>query len=485
MCGLFGGLSSTLVEQERQVVRGLCVVNSFRGMDSTGIVDYVADPGKGSVAFQYWKREVTPLDFVQDGWLDCEQRWTKKSPRLIIGHTRSATKGTVSANNAHPFRHGDIIGVHNGTIWGEFANSKRFETDSEAIFYNINERGIQKTLEDMSSLNLPAYALIWVNIKEKTLNFLTNGRRPLSFARDGAMGSTLYWSSDNAGLYLGLKYSGYNNAKWEIDSAEVDQLFTYDLTKPQGLKPVKREMKIPVRTHVSTSGSYLVEDTHRAPIAEATKTNVLPFRPGINPAQNLLASQGSYLDESWLLQFSKKNKDKFYCRWDVATERWFGVWAFERLQSARRRAKNVKRKEEPAAQVADKIDEGKFCGVPGNTDGKGTSIAKNPPVAWYDRIVWEIDGFVVDYDQWMKTTKGGCCYCSKIDAELNSECVWLDHNNFLCMSCAKDALNPITTVSKFFEGEYHSIRRLIDDAETKLAAERSIYEVYGPYAKTA
>ena len=51
-------------------------------------------------------------------------------PRAIIGHNRSATIGNITKDNAHPFRKGDLVGVHNGTIHS--LKQSNGSTDSEA-----------------------------------------------------------------------------------------------------------------------------------------------------------------------------------------------------------------------------------------------------------------------------------------------------------------------------------------------------------------
>lgn len=71
--------------------------------------------------------------------------------RIVIGHVRDASVGSVRAQNCHPFIHGPWMFCHNGTIEGfdrlrdsfdretlpELAATRRGDTDSEHLFHWI------------------------------------------------------------------------------------------------------------------------------------------------------------------------------------------------------------------------------------------------------------------------------------------------------------------------------------------------------------
>jgi hypothetical protein len=96
---------------------------------------------------------------------------------FLVGHNRWATKGEVVNKNAHPFEEGHITLVHNGTLWGhrKLPDGEKFVVDSQAIAHAIRKIGIEKTVPLLDG----AYALVWYNAKEKTLNLLRNKDRPL------------------------------------------------------------------------------------------------------------------------------------------------------------------------------------------------------------------------------------------------------------------------------------------------------------------
>lgn len=113
--------------------------------------------------------------------------------RAIIGHNRFATQGIVSKRNAHPFDFDDLVGVHNGTLKNKYnlIDSKDFDVDSENLYHHINQKG----LRDAMNIVKGAWALVWWDKLEESINFLRNEERPLYLTRS-VSGETLFWASE-------------------------------------------------------------------------------------------------------------------------------------------------------------------------------------------------------------------------------------------------------------------------------------------------
>jgi len=113
--------------------------------------------------------------------------------RIGIGHTRWATHGRPSENNAHPHRSGDIVVVHNGIIENH-AELKRFlikkghefssETDTEVVCHLIRHhtnRGAQMMEAIKQALRQirGSYALVIMNAQEPDRLYVAKHGNPL------------------------------------------------------------------------------------------------------------------------------------------------------------------------------------------------------------------------------------------------------------------------------------------------------------------
>lgn len=176
MCGIFGLFSKKSVTQSgSKVISQMMYVDSLRGMDSTGMV-VVSNSAKKN---QILKAAIPGYNFRQ---LKSVDRVLSKISTYVgvIGHNRAATKGNVNYDNAHPFCHGDISMVHNGTLTSVYYLEKymEFDTDSEAICYNIDKYGPEKVIPTL----IGAFALVWHNTDTDKISMIRNDQRTLYYA---------------------------------------------------------------------------------------------------------------------------------------------------------------------------------------------------------------------------------------------------------------------------------------------------------------
>lgn len=165
MCGLFGWVGDNPKNFNRHKFNVLGIQNETRGTHSCGVaVD--GETYKGAYATSEFRKFIASEDSYPD---------PKEIP-VVIGHTRKATGGAHTKENAHPFiinlDEGYVIGAHNGMIRNEDDLAKKYgitdtrdKIDSQILLEII----AQGNLEVLSEYTGAAALLIYSSIAPDTL----------------------------------------------------------------------------------------------------------------------------------------------------------------------------------------------------------------------------------------------------------------------------------------------------------------------------
>jgi glucosamine 6-phosphate synthetase-like amidotransferase/phosphosugar isomerase protein len=214
MCGLYGCLTKTdhnnrLSDSQKElkvkILSALAVAMESRGEDSTGIA--IVKDGENRIL----KAVVKSSDFI------ATQKFASamcSNPEIILGHTRLATHGAVTENNAHPFKKGNIIGAHNGMVSNYLKIDNKVQVDSEVIFGLLDEcdNKFEKAFKELSG----SFAITWLNMKEPSVMYFVASRNPLAFVSVPEIKS-LFWVSTALDLKIVLQATvGLKNRNvWE------------------------------------------------------------------------------------------------------------------------------------------------------------------------------------------------------------------------------------------------------------------------------
>ena len=205
MCGIVGFITTEtkVGEPDRaKFLKQALIIDTLRGDDSTGMFLVGHEP-KFKDGTPYWFKQLgTGGEFVE-----CKEYWESAydvSPyRAAVGHNRAATVGSVDADSAHPFQEGPITLVHNGTLTttmglpDPMAGLRGITVDSHAICHNLANHPV----EDVIAALHGAFALVWHDARDDSMNIIRNDQRPLHFGM-GQHGKSLFFMSEGGMLHL-------------------------------------------------------------------------------------------------------------------------------------------------------------------------------------------------------------------------------------------------------------------------------------------
>lgn len=236
MCGLIGVYTKSLAgfgSGETDCFEDLLFMDMLRGDDSTGITSFL-NTG-----------EVQMLKGIGDSY---SMRWFDsygakeyreviseafKKGKVLLGHNRKATVGTVADETAHPFVIADASGsarfffMHNGTLRGhrKLNGGNNYDVDSEALGNYLCPKATNVSELEAALAEVDGhYAMQWVDQEKQMLYLLRNNERPLHIARtaDGYI-----WASE-PGMIVAC--AARNRQKIEaMIEAKAHTLYSLDL----------------------------------------------------------------------------------------------------------------------------------------------------------------------------------------------------------------------------------------------------------------
>jgi len=177
MCGLVAVVPKYsrrgLLYPEATAFETLVTLDTLRGEDSTGIFSANNDE------LRIMKEAKTGSEILRSKEYQDMRAFAIKDARFIVAHNRKATRGTVNDTNAHPFWKDDkVVMVHNGTFVGDHKKHADTEVDSEALCHLLANHETTETDKVLGQINA-AYAVIWYDVRDHSLNLIRNDQRPL------------------------------------------------------------------------------------------------------------------------------------------------------------------------------------------------------------------------------------------------------------------------------------------------------------------
>lgn len=246
-CGL-SGAAGVIDSKVEGACEDLMFMNRLRGSDSTGVAGIPRNL-KDSVLIA---KAIGDPTWVMD--TKNYEKIDRMSKRVLLTHNRSATIGDKSdIRFAHPYQMKNIVGMHNGTValyyTKELPGCEDFKSDSHAILHSIDQNGVPETISELFG----AWALVWYDVRDNTLNFLRNTDRPLHYGFDATHQSILF-SSEVEMLASAINR---NNISRKEKSFLVTADTHYKFTIPDYGKPFEEPIRNIVKGKVyqSTGGS--------------------------------------------------------------------------------------------------------------------------------------------------------------------------------------------------------------------------------------
>jgi len=235
MCGLFGMFGNLEQNKKIELLKELAILNRSRGKDSVGFADIDEETNT------YY------IDKVADDPVKFVNRFDFVGGDCVIGHTRHATTGKVTDENAHPWLIQNVIGCHNGFLLNDYEfydyiqdieKGEQEKGNNVEFDYNVDS---QYLLHLMSEYNHMGIADGYLNLsywdtRNKNL-YLVRYDNPLhvGVSKDK---DCIVWSSEYEHLKKAIKRVGLDDYKYIRLSNGKYRLFQQNGRLYSELEPV-------------------------------------------------------------------------------------------------------------------------------------------------------------------------------------------------------------------------------------------------------
>lgn len=217
MCGLVGIATQDFQKGDITAFENMLYLDTIRGWDSTG-VGMISKPNSRKKVDHIFthKRAITGMEFLATRVWEAMSKTAFIDGRVLFGHNRAATKGAVCDMNAHPFTHDNITLMHNGSLgyWRNIGGIPcNFDVDSEAICYALSKCTTYADASAVISDIQGAFALVWHDTDDDTINFVRNEERPLWYANvETYQGKNrgIIWASEEEFITIAARKGGIN-----------------------------------------------------------------------------------------------------------------------------------------------------------------------------------------------------------------------------------------------------------------------------------
>lgn len=322
MCGHVG-VAGTLDKAAVLSFKDMLFFDTLRGSHGTGIAAVPREYGKRNKdGITILKAPVTAPVWLENKAVD--SLLTRADHSVLLGHNRHATQGEWTQSNTHPFKFSDdencLVGAHNGTITASHMKSLPlvdevdYGTDSETVLYHIAEEGAASTMANVSENG--AWAFVWYESEDNTINFLRNENRPFyyAFSKDRKQ---LFWSSEKGILYAACtRPKGLTNFAPRVEletinkKSEIPKIYELPLNTqftwavPHGtlntFADAPTKTKCPPKKYVAPARTYPAYDeerysawamggySHNSSGDSRETSKVVPFRSKAHEAENAL-----------------------------------------------------------------------------------------------------------------------------------------------------------------------------------------------------